>query len=322
MNEFLQLHPQWVVVLSIAAAYFADLLLGDPVWMPHPVVAFGKTIFFFEKKLNHGSWRLTKGMVMALLLIAGTYAFFLMLERFCLYLGDVIHLVYMGLFLFLALANRTLIREGKMVFDRLQCEGLDAGRRQLSRIVGRDTSQLSPQQIRTAVLETMAENLSDGVVAPLFWFAVGGIPAAMAYKMVNTLDSMVGYKNDRHLLFGRVAARIDDLANFIPARITALLMVSVSLSWRGLVFALKYGHRHSSPNAGYPEATLAGILNVRFGGPNMYHGTLVDKPFIGHHDREVVYRDLQIATYVNHAVCLLAVIGAILITIYSSSVEF
>jgi adenosylcobinamide-phosphate synthase len=204
-------------------------------------------------------------------------------------------------------ANKTLIKEGKAVFDVLENQGLEAGRKQLSRIVGRDTSQLSAQQIRKAALETMAENLSDGVVAPVFWFALLGIPGMMAYKMTNTLDSMIGYKNERYLYFGRVAAYVDDVLNYIPARITALLMVLLSLSWRGLRYIVKFGRKHSSPNAGYPEAALAGILNVQFGGPNYYHGQYVDKPYIGEQERSLIFDDIKITSRVNHGVAFVVI---------------
>ncbi len=193
----------------------------------------------------------------------------------------------------------------------LHNQGLEAGRKQLSRIVGRDTTQLTAQQIRIAVLETMSENLSDGVVAPLFYYALAGIPGMMTYKMINTLDSMLGYRSARYEQFGKFAARLDDVANFIPARLTALLMVLVSGSWRGFLFTIKYGHKHKSPNAGYPEAALAGILNCRFGGPNRYHGQLVSKPYIGKQDRLIQPEEIERISRINHCTCFLMVAGII-----------
>lgn len=211
---------------------------------------------------------------------------------------------------FYGLANRSLISEANKVIAALEEHGIEAGRRQLSYIVGRDTKDLDEQQIRTAVLETLAENLSDGVIAPLFYYALGGVPAMMAYKMTNTLDSMIGYKSERFRQFGWFAARFDDLLNFIPARITALLMVLLSLSWRGMVFVFRYGNRHSSPNSGYPEAALAGILNCRFGGPNVYHGLLVEKPYIGKTARSFTNADCNKTCLLNFLACL-AMIGLI-----------
>ncbi len=209
---------------------------------------------------------------------------------------------------FWGLANRNLIDEARKVEWALTHKSTEAGRRQLSCIVGRDTSQLSPTQIRTAVLETLSENLSDGVIAPLSYYLIGGIPLMFAYKMVNTLDSMIGYKSSRYRLFGRFAARLDDVANFVPARLTALLMITVSMSGRGLRFIFKYGHQHASPNAGYPESALTGILNCRFGGPNIYHGQLIQKPYIGQQARELTIVDLRKACTINHKTTLLMMV--------------
>jgi len=158
---------------------------------------------------------------------------------------------------------------------------------------------LSPQQIRTAALETLSENLSDGVIAPLFWFILLGVPGMFAYKMVNTLDSMIGYKNERYEQFGCWAARIDDIANYIPARLTSFLMIISSGRLSLLSFVARFGRRHASPNSGYPEAALAGILNCRFGGPNIYFGRLVDKPYIGENDKELTTADLNVAVNIN-----------------------
>jgi len=193
---------------------------------------------------------------------------------------------------------------------------LEGGRRQLSYIVGRDTARLNEQQIRTAVLETMAENLSDGVIAPLVFYALGGVPALFAYKMASTLDSMIAYKSERYKAYGWFAARLDDLLNLVPARLTALLMVLVSFSRSGLTHILRYGHQHASPNAGYPEAALAGILKCRFGGPNVYHGKLVEKPYIGHQVKRIATRDFWLAAYVNLASAVVMVGGIVLLYIY------
>jgi adenosylcobinamide-phosphate synthase len=211
-------------------------------------------------------------------------------------------------FVYYGLANKTLIKEGRNVFQALETQGLEAGRKQLSRIVGRDTSALTPQQIRIAVLETMSENLSDGVIAPLFFYAIAGVPGMMTYKMINTLDSMIGYRNERYEQFGKFAARLDDVVNFIPARITAALMALVSGSRRAVRFIFQYGNKHKSPNSGYPEAALAGIMDTRFGGPNVYHGKLVEKPFIGTNDRAVLPHEITLASNINHKVCLVTVL--------------
>ena len=207
---------------------------------------------------------------------------------------------------FYCLAGTTLSREVRMVFQALD-RSLDEGRRQVSRIVGRDTSRLSAQEVRTAALETLAENLSDGVIAPLFWYVVLGVEGMLAYKMVNTLDSMIGYRNERYAEFGCWAARIDDVANYIPARLTALLMIAVSGKWRLFGFVRRYGKAHASPNSGYPESALAGILNCRFGGPHTYFSEEVWKPYIGHNDRPLTSADMRLAVNINLRAEVLAV---------------
>ena len=283
------------MTISLWLAWMLDLCLGDPAGWPHPVVGFGRLIARGERVLNRGRQRRLKGGLMALALVGGTYGVAAAV------LGWVPTLVKWPLcavLIFYCLAGTTLIREVKEVFRAVD-RSLEEGRRQVARIVGRDTTQLTAQEVRTAALETLAENLSDGVIAPLFWYALLGVPGMLAYKMVNTLDSMIGYRNRRYLHFGCVAARLDDVANYVPARLTALLMVAVSGKIGLLSFAWKYGRRHASPNSGYPEAALAGILDCRFGGPHDYFGQEVWKPFIGHNDRLLTTRDMQLAVRIN-----------------------
>ena len=297
-----------LLILPLIIGYVLDLVVGDPQDWPHPIRVFGNLIAFWERLLNKSSARFAKGAMLSISLVAGTFLFFLILNYLLLQISDWLFILINSIFVWYGLANHNLISEGRAVFQVLNEEGIKAGRTQLSRIVGRDTSQLSAQQIRIAVLETMSENLSDGVVAPLFFYAIGGVPGMMAYKMINTLDSMIGYRSERYEQFGKFAARLDDVANFIPARLTAILMVLVVLSKRGLRFMLKYGSNHKSPNSGYPEATLAGILNCRFGGPNMYHGKLVEKPFIGEVDREIHPDEIREVAWINHKVCFMVVL--------------
>ena len=293
----------------LAAGYALDLLLADPEGWPHPVRTYGALISAGEKALNHGPYRFVKGALLASGLVGGTFGVFSLLDKGLRKLPPNVSLATNSIWVFYGLANTGLVREGKAVFEVLEREGLEAGRRQLARIVGRDTSQLDAQQIRTAVLESLAENLSDGVVAPLCYYALAGVPGLMAYKMVNTLDSMVGYRNPRYEQFGKFAARLDDVANFIPARLTAGLLALLGGSRRGLSFIWKYGDQHKSPNAGYPEAALAGVLNCRFGGPNFYHGQLVPKPFIGDNPRPLEPHEINRVARLNHAVCGAVVAG-------------
>ena len=310
-------------ILPLLTGWFLDLLLGDPQWMPHPVVWFGKMISFGEKHLNKGKQRKLKGALLSLFfvtfvfvvtwallymasLLAGNFDFSLFTLHFSL------STLLSSLIIFFCLAGTTLIREVRQTFLAVD-RSLDEGRKQVARIVGRDTSQLSAQEIRTAALETLAENLSDGVIAPLFWLAIGGVPGMLAYKMVNTLDSMIGYKTDRYKDFGCFAAHLDDVANYFPARITAFLMVLASGRFTLLKFVAKYGPRHASPNSGYPEAALAGILSCRFGGPHTYFGQLFDKPYIGENDRPLTTDDMHIAIRINRTSECIAILLLILI---------
>ena len=296
-----------LLVAPLLIGYVLDLWLGDPDNWPHPVRVFGNAIALGEKILNKNSYRFAKGMLLAMFLVVSVFLFFSLLNTAISgYSG--LYILINGVFVWYGLANKGLITEGENVFFALEKNGLEAGRNQLARIVGRDTSQLSEQQIRIAVLETMSENLSDGVVAPLFYYAIAGVPGMMAYKMINTMDSMIGYRSERYEWFGKFPARLDDVANFIPARITAVLMVMVTASQRGFLFVMKYGNKHKSPNAGYPEAALAGILNCRFGGPNLYQGVVVEKPFIGESERIILADEIDIVSWLNHKVCLLMVV--------------
>ena len=319
--------------ITFLIGWLLDLIFGDPARLPHPIVWFGKMISTYEHSLNKGNHRKLKGALMAIGLIIFVFVITWMLRKvlgiFALFIFDGTHeqvyqipvLLYLFdiLAIFYCLAGTTLIREVRAVFLALD-RSLEEGRQQVARIVGRDTSELSAQEVRTAALETMAENLSDGVIAPLFWFAILGTPGMLAYKMVNTLDSMIGYKTERYRDFGCWAAHIDDIANYIPARLTALLMIIAGVfvsppklgGVRGglnrLKFVRKYGRCHASPNSGYPEAALAGILDCRFGGPHYYFGQLFDKPYIGENDRLLTTDDMKKAVRVNRTAEVMMVI--------------
>ena len=307
----------WMLTIwALLIGWVLDLVLGDPAWLPHPVVGFGKLIAFGERRLNRGSHRRLKGAVMAVALIAIVFVATWLLCRQLSMVNYQLSIVLGFLLIFFCLAGTTLIREVRQVFIAVD-RSVDEGRRQVARIVGRDTSELSAQEVRTAALETLAENLSDGVVAPLFWLAVGGVPAMVAYKMVNTLDSMIGYRTERYKDFGCWAARIDDVANYVPARLTALLMVVAAGRPQLARFVRRYGRCHASPNSGYPEAALAGILDCRFGGPHTYFGQLFDKPFIGTNPRPLTTQDMRLAVRINRTAELLMVVltaAALLLT--------
>ena len=321
-------------VISLLVGWLLDLIFGDPARLPHPIVWFGKVIAFCEHRLNKGSRRKLKGALMTVALIVAVF-FVTAWIRYRLYLlpspfgeGMGVRLFFDTVVVFYCLAGTTLIREVRAVFLALD-RSLEEGRKQVARIVGRDTSELSAQEVRTAALETLAENLSDGVIAPLFWFAILGTPGMLAYKMINTLDSMIGYKTERYKDFGCWAAHIDDIVNYIPARLTALLMIGSywllaisnwpkAKSQKLKAFVRKFGRCHASPNSGYPEAALAGILNCRFGGPHYYFGQLFDKPFIGTNDRPLTTEDMKTAVRVNRTAEVLMVLLVIVSIIIRS----
>lgn len=289
-------------ILPLLLAYVLDRLLGDPACLPHPVVAFGRAIAGCEHAWNKGRRRVAKGTFTALLLVSATFVLtYALLRAAGSFVSQGLEIALETCLIFYCLAGTTLIREVRQVFRALD-RSLDEGRRQVARIVGRDTQSLSAQEVRTAALETLAENLSDGVIAPLFWYLLLGVPGMMAYKMVNTLDSMIGYRNERYRLFGRFAARMDDVANFLPARLTAVLMVCVSGRPALMKFVRRYGKEHASPNSGYPEAALAGILDCRFGGPHDYFGEEVWKPYIGTNPRPLTTADMHLAVRINRRV--------------------
>ena len=319
------------IIIALVAGWLLDLLFGDPAWLPHPVVAFGKWIAFWEKRLNKGTHRMMKGAILAIFSIAMVYVltflFFALPQFFTSESNSYFSLftpsffILQSILVFFCLAGHTLRSEVRQVFLALE-RGLDEGRKQVARIVGRDTTQLSAQEVRTAALETLAENLSDGVVAPLFWFALLGVPGMLSYKMVNTLDSMIGYRSERYKDFGCWAAHIDDVANYIPARITAFFIIIASYitpafhsshgSNRGCGFIFRYGSAHASPNSGWPEAALASVLNCQFGGTHTYFGQEVEKPYIGDNPHELTTKDMRRSINVCFVAEVMAVVCVVL----------
>jgi adenosylcobinamide-phosphate synthase len=310
----------YIIITALITGFLLDAFLGDPTWLPHPIVGFGKTIAWFEKHLNKGSYRFIKGACMTILLVGATFT----ATHYSLVLSEGIHpvisFILIALTVFYSLSALTLRKEVKLVFKAVD-QSLDKGRTQLARIVGRDTDNLNATQIRTAALETLSENLSDGIIAPLFWFALLGAPGMLSYKMINTLDSMIGYKSERFLYFGKFAARLDDLVNFIPARITSTLMLLVSGNVSKAGFVLANGIKHASPNSGYPEAALAGILGCRFGGPNYYFGERVEKPFIGSSDKVLDNKDLKRAIAINQR-CEISMLLLVCLALFISSIYY
>jgi adenosylcobinamide-phosphate synthase len=281
MMEFM---PNWSI---LAIAFILDMMVGDPRRLPHPVRWMGTAIDALEPRFRKISPNLIwSGTLYAAFLIIGTWLLTYLvvgaLERIHPLLGSGLEIVL----IFFCLSARSLEAAAMEIYDCLIQNKVTQARQKVALVVGRDVDRYDEEGIARATVETVAENLVDGVIAPLFFAALGGAPLAMAYKMTNTLDSMVGYKNEKYLNFGKASARIDDLFNFIPARISVLIIALASqilsgMGTRSLKTAITEGAQHASPNAGYGEAAFAGALAVKLNGPNFYHGKLVDKPYIG-----------------------------------------
>jgi len=274
----------------ITIAYLLDLLLGDPRWLPHPVVLMGKAITAMEGCLRRagGTARRQRlaGVVLTVVLVGGTWILAESLLRLTQHAGWIWGAMASVFLAYTTLATRSLYREADAVIVRLAEHDSVGARKRLAGLVSRETRHLKDDEICRALIETVAENTSDGIVAPLFYLGLGGPALALVYKAINTLDSMIGYRNERYLHFGWAAARLDDAANLIPARITALLMVGTAFmlgkDWRGALRTVRRdAGRHESPNAGFPEAAVAGALRIRLGGPSIHFGRVYEKPHLG-----------------------------------------
>lgn len=271
----------------LPSAFVLDLILGDPRYLPHPIRWMGKAIEVAEPRFRKIPSNLTVcGALFAASLVTGTW----LLTYLLLVVVNSIHPILKNCFeiilIYYCISAGSLEKAALEIKHCLKNKNITGARKKVALIVGRDVSNYQETDISRATVETVAENLVDGVISPLFFAVIGGAPLAMAYKMVNTLDSMVGYKNEKYLNFGQAAARLDDAVNYIPTRL-ALPIISLAthiLSGKGarsLKTALKEGANHSSPNAGFPEAAFAGALSVKLNGPNFYNGKRVNKPFIG-----------------------------------------
>lgn len=272
----------------IVCAFVLDFVLGDPRWLPHPIIWMGNTISYFEPRFRR--WitsPFTAGLVFALVLILVTWTIAWGVVELANLIHPIIGIGIQVLMFFYCFSAKSLSTAAMDVARPLLAGDLAKARIRVGYIVGRQTTGLDRAGVTRATVETVAENFVDGFLSPLCFALVFGVPGAMAYKMINTLDSMVGYKNETYILFGRASARIDDLANFIPARLSLLIisgaaaLISFRHGRQSLTTALSQGRNHKSPNAGYPEAAFAGALEVRMGGPNIYHGKLMEKPYIG-----------------------------------------
>lgn len=292
------------MTICVAAflGFLLDLWLADPGWMPHPVVLMGKCITRLEEVLRSRFPATPKGeraagCVLAVLLPVGTMV---LTGAICLLAGRIHPLLGMAVQTFWcwqALAVKGLAEESKNVYRQLAAEDLPGARRAVARIVGRDTQALTEEGVTKAAVETVAENFSDGVVAPLFYMMIGGAPLALCYKAVNTMDSMIGYKNQRYLQFGRAAAKLDDAANYLPSRLAAVFWIAAAgLTGQDVPNAWRIWRRdrrnHASPNSAQTESACAGALGVQLAGPAYYFGEYYNKPTIGDAKRPTEPRDI------------------------------
>ena len=324
-------------IIAFIAGFVLDLLIGDPHFIPHPVRLIGSLISFLDKRLNsdvkynssENEANLTKykrGVLLAFTVIFATFAVSVMILVAAYSINLYAGVIAEAVMTWQILATKCLRVESMRVYDALRTDGVEAGRRAVSMIVGRDTSVLDEAGVTRAAVETVAENTSDGVIAPMLYTAIGGPVLGFVYKAVNTMDSMLGYKNDKYMYFGRFAARLDDVVNFIPARISAYLMIGAAFIG-GRQFDGRNAYRifkrdrfnHASPNSAQTESVCAGALRVQLAGDAVYFGRLVKKKYIGDGLREIEYEDIKRANrlmYITAFLCELlsvAVMSLVLI---------
>ena len=315
MPIFSPLNPEGMLsppMFTLLLALVLDAAAGEmPLlfrWIPHPVVAIGRLIAWAEGRLNRAarsdSARRVRGVLLVLVLVGGAYGLGLAVEE----VGSKVPFAWPLLLILTAalIAQRSLYAHVAAVGAALESEGLEGGRREVAKIVGRSPERLDRAGVSRAAIESLAENFSDGVAAPVFWFVMLGFPGLLAYKVINTLDSMIGYKNERYRAFGWAAARFDDLANLIPARLAGLLIVLVSgrRAGRALRSMLRFAGKHRSPNAGWPEAAMAGALGLKLAGPRHYPHMTVDDPWIGDGTAEAGPEDIARGLRVYIRACI------------------
>lgn len=324
-------------IFAFIAGFVLDLLIGDPHFIPHPVRLIGSLISFCDKRLNCDAGynisekklnliKYKRGMLLAFTVIFATFAMSVIIIVAAYSINMYAGVIVEAVMTWQILATKCLRVESMRVYDALRTDGVDAGRRAVSMIVGRDTSVLDAAGVTRAAVETIAENTSDGVIAPMLYTAIGGPVLGFVYKAVNTMDSMLGYKNDKYMYFGRFAARLDDVVNFIPARISAYLMIAAAFIG-GRQFDGKNAYsifkrdrfNHASPNSAQTESVCAGALRVQLAGDAVYFGKLVKKKYIGDGLREIEYEDIKRANrlmYITAFLCELlsvAVMSLVLI---------
>ena len=287
-------------MLALTIGMVLDLIIGDPYNPFHPVRiigGFGLKVEKFFRKILKNNLKIA-GLLTWLIILIATFSVTRIIVVSCYNVNNILGTLVEGILLYFCISSKGLRVEGMKVLDSLMSGDLNKARKQLSYIVGRDTENLDEAGVTRAVIETVAENMSDGVIAPIFFAVIGGAPFAMAYKAINTCDSMFGYKNDKYIDFGFVSAKMDDVANYIPARLTAYLIIIASMitgfDYKGSYMIYKRDrYNHTSPNSAHPEAAVAGALGIQLGGDNYYFGKLVEKPTIGDTKKTIDKSDLH-----------------------------
>jgi len=309
---------------SLLISYLLDLALGDPRWIPHPVRGIGRLISFLDKSLNRGKDKTLlklKGVLLALIVIFSAFFLTLAIMRCFDFLSPYLECISVIVLSFFCLSTRDLYDHGIRIFRRLEEKDIEGARLALSLIVSRETSHMDEEDVVRSTVESIGENTNDGICAPLFYLLLGGPVLCIIYKAVNTLDSMVGYKNEKYLYFGWFSAKLDDIINFVPARISGLLIALSALFYYrsfsyfvlSLETLLRDGRKHASPNSGYPEAAIAGALGIRVSGPSIYGGKVVNKPFIGEDRREIGPHLIREALHISILSSIFMLFGGIMI---------
>lgn len=299
--------------MTLLLGLLLDAVMGEPRWLwsrlPHPAVLMGRCVGWIDRRANHGTNRRAKGTVAFALLCAAFIGLGLVLAAIP---GHIVDVVVLGVLL----AQRSLVDHVRFVATALR-QSLPAGRTAVAQIVGRDVRSLDEPAVARAAIESAAENLSDGVIAPAFWFAIGGLPGLLLYKITNTADSMIGYRTERYAEFGWAAARFDDLLNLIPARLTALLIWATAPRRSALPAIMAEAPRHRSPNAGWPEAAMAQVLGLALSGPRTYDGQRRDYPFVNADGRRIAGPgDIDNACTVLWRTWALGVLVALILTLF------
>lgn len=303
-------------ILSIYIGYIIDLIIGDPYSFPHPVIYIGKLIKCLEnnirKVFKKEKYLKFAGFILWFITVGLTYVLTYLIIKLSKF-NSITFLIVNSFIIYTTLATKCLKDEAIKIYDILKSGDIYESRKQLSYIVGRDTNSLNEAEIIRATVETVAENTVDGIISPMFYAFIGGAPLAMAYKAINTLDSMVGYKNDKYINLGFASAKIDDIANYIPARVCIIFMTIASLILRFnykncFKISIRDRKNHKSPNCAYPEGAVAGALGIQLGGTNIYFGKPVYKPTIGDKYREIEIEDIKKTNKIMYLSSILSLI--------------